>query len=252
MGGRVKLTVVGCAPAWTRRPGRVSSCYLVEHEGRAIVLDLGQGAFAELARYRGPDTVDGVLISHLHADHLVDLVPLRHYLKYEATGAKALALHGPRDLRDRLDSLCGEEGFLAGLTGEPLAPGRFEIAGFEVEARRVTHIPDSFAFRVSVPGSGGAGLVYSGDCGRADDLLPLVRRGDVLLCEAAFGGDTGMAGIHLTAAEAARIAAGSGARQLILTHLLDRSDGVRAGEAAASVFGGQLVMAEPGLEVSVA
>ena len=247
----MKLTVVGCAPAWTRRPGRASSCYLVEHEGRAIVLDMGQGSFAELARYRQPQSVDGVVVSHLHADHLVDLVPLRHFLKYEAGGQTAIALHGPPDLRDRLDWLCGESGFLDGLPGEPLEPGTFDVGGFHVQAGRVTHIPDSFAFRVSVPGSPGPGLVYSGDVGRADDLLPLVRPGDVLLCEAAFGAEEGAPGIHLTAADAASVAAGGDASRLLMTHLLDRSDEDRARDAATEVYRGELSVARPGLELSI-
>jgi ribonuclease BN (tRNA processing enzyme) len=247
----VKLTVVGCAPAWTRRPGRASSCYLVEHADRAIVLDLGQGAFSELARYRRPDTISGALISHLHADHLVDLVPLRHFLKYDASGDPTVTLHGPRELRDRLDRFAGEVGFLAGLPGEALEPGTFEAGGFAIEARRVTHIPDAFAFRVSVPGESGPALVYSGDCGRANDLLPLIRPGDLFLCEAAFGGGPGEAGIHLTAAEAASVAATSGASRLVLTHLLDRSDEELARESAAKVFGGELLVARPGLELTV-
>ncbi len=215
------------------------------------MLDLGQGAFSELARYRQPDAIDGVLISHLHADHLVDLVPLRHFLKYEATVKPAIALHGPPDLRVRLDWLCGEEGFLDSLPGEPLEVGGFELAGFEIEARHVTHIPDSFAFRVSLPGSDGPALVYSGDCGRAADLLSLVRPGDLFLCEAAFGAGQGEAAIHLTAAEAASVAAASGASRLVLTHLLDRSDEEQAREAAGRVFSGELVVARPGLELTV-
>jgi ribonuclease BN (tRNA processing enzyme) len=215
------------------------------------VLDLGQGSFADLSRYRQPETVAAVVISHLHADHLVDLIPLRHYLKYEAGGRLSTALHGPRELRLRIDSMCGEGGFLDAMPGAALEPGTFHVEGLAIEARRVTHIPDSFAFRVSVPGASGSGLVYSGDCGRADDLLPLVGPGDVLLCEAAFGGADDSAGIHLTAAEAASVAAGKGARQLVLTHLLDRSDEELARTAAANVFAGQLVVAQPGLEVDV-
>lgn len=247
----MKLTVVGCAAAWTRRPGRASSCYLVEHEGVAIVLDLGQGSFAELSRYRQPETVSAIVISHLHADHLIDLIPLRHYLKYEAGGKPSSALHGPRELRLRIDRLCGEGNFLDALPGEALEPGTFDAAGLAIEARRVTHIPDSFAFRISVPGASGPALVYSGDCGRAADLLPLVRPGDVLLCEAAFGAADDAAGIHLTAAEAASVAAATDARQLVLTHLLDRADEELAHAAAANVFAGQLLVAQPGLELDI-
>ena len=247
----LRLTVVGCAPAWTRRPGRASSCYIVESAGRALVLDLGQGAFSELARYRPPESIDGVLISHLHADHLVDLVPLRHFLQYEARAEGRIALHGPRDLRARLDGFQAQRDFLGGLPGAALEPGTFDIAGFTVEARHVTHIPDSFAFRISVAGEGGPGLVYSGDCARADDLLPLIQPTDTLLCEAALGSGEAEPGMHLNADQAAGAAADGGAARLVLTHVLDGRDGAAAREAAATRYGGEVTLAEPGLVVEV-
>lgn len=246
----MKLTVVGCAPAWTRRPGRASSCYLVELDGRAVVLDMGQGAFSELARYRYPADVGGVLISHLHADHLVDLVPLRHFLNFEAQARDSVRLHGPGELRRRFDAFQAEKGFLGALPGDALEPGTFELAGMHVEARHVTHIEDSYAFRLTPADGGGPGLIYSGDCAVADDLLPLLHEGDTLLCEAAFGAGPGGGGAHITAQEAARVAAAGRVSRLILTHILDRHDEQRTREAADE-FGNEVLLARPGLELTV-
>jgi len=247
----VRLTVVGCAPAWTRRQETASSCYLVEADGRALVLDMGQGAFAALAATREPATVGGVLISHLHADHLVDLVPLRHYLKYEAAAADRIALHGPAELRARFDRFLAEDGFLDGLAGAALEEGEFEVSDFHVQAARVTHIPDSFAFRISLPGRDGPGLVYSGDCGVADDLLPLIEPGDFVLCEAAFGAEAAEGAIHLSAGQAADVARLGGASRLVLTHILDRQDLEAARVLAADRFGGEVLVARPGLQLEV-
>ena len=189
-----------------------------------------------------------MLISHLHADHLVDLIPLRHYLRYEA-GAPSLAVHGPAELRARMDAFQAGTDFLSPLAGDALRPGTFELAGFEVEARHVTHIADSFAFRVALPG-GGPGLVYSGDCGVAADLLPLVRPGDTLLCEAALGtDDVAPGGMHLTAGQAAAAAARSGAARLVLTHVLDAYPRHAVLASAQAAFSGEVVLARPGLEV---
>ena len=245
----MKLTIVGCAPAWTRRAGRASSCYLVEHDGRAIVFDLGQGAFAELGLYRPPHSVNAVLVSHLHPDHYIDLVPLRHYLKYEIGDFGRFEVHGPAQLTDRLDHLFAEDGFLDGMAFSALAPGRFICGGFYIEAARVTHIPDSFAFRVAA--GDGPGLVYSGDCGVADDLLPLVRTGDVLLCEAASGADPEQSGIHLDAASAASVAACGQVSRLIMTHVLDGAEAEAAKEAARRVYDGEVSVAEPGLTLTI-
>jgi len=245
----MRLTVVGCAPAWTRRVGRASSCYLVEHDDGAVVLDMGQGSFSELAQYRDVRRIDGVLISHLHADHLVDLVPLRHFVKYEAPET-LIRLHGPLELRRRFDAFQAQPDFLQVLPGDPLAPDDFELAGLSVEAGLVTHIPHSFAFRLGPRDGSGPGLVYSGDCAEPRDLLPLVRTGDTLLSEAAFGAGQ-PAEVHMTAEQAAWAAAETGAARLILTHILDGNDEPAARDAAARTYDGELLLAQPGLVVEV-
>lgn len=257
----MRLTVVGCAPAYTQRVGRASSCYLLEHDGGAVLLDMGQGSFSALAQYRDVRQIDGVLISHLHADHLVDLVPLRHFVRYEAPESQ-IRLHGPLEIRRRFDAFQAQPDFLGVLPGDPLAADSFELAGLSVEARLVTHIPHSFAFRLAPRDGSGPGLVYSGDCAEPRDLLPLVRAGDTLLSEAAFGaggtfgaggpfGDGSVGTVHMTAAQAAWAGAETGAARLVLTHILDRNDEAAARDAAAEVFDGELLIAQPGLVVEV-
>ena len=101
----------------------------------------------------------------------------------------------------------------------------FEVGSLTITAGRVHHIPDSFAFRIAPPG-GGAGLVYTGDCGRATDIDPLVRPGDSLLSEVSFGpgpGDPGAA--HLDGPSVGALATRTGVSRVLLTHL-----GMRLGE----------------------
>ena len=202
------LTVIGSAASWTREPGRASSCYLLQLDGQGLVLDLGQGAFSELAARRDPDGLRAILVSHLHPDHGIDLIPLRHYLRYGCEPPGLVELHAPSGLRDRFDTLAGERDFLADLPGEPLAPGTLELPPFAVTVAAVTHAEPSFAFRVApLVRADAAGLVYSGDCGRADDVVALIRAGDTLLSEAYFGPGPQVQGPeHLNAHEAARAA----------------------------------------------
>jgi ribonuclease BN (tRNA processing enzyme) len=244
----VKLTVVGPASAYSSKPGRASSCYLVEHEDAAILLDLGQGSFSELWRYRSPGTIAAVFISHMHADHNVDLVPLRHWVKFANQGVGP-ALFGPKDLRPRFGAFQYDADFFNDLGGNALDVGALRTRAFDVEAARVTHIPDSFAFRISA--GDGPGLVYSGDCGVPDDLLALVRPSDILLCEAGFGTRRDAPGIHLTAAEAGSVAARGGAAKLLLTHVLDRADPDETLAAASAAFGGDTALAQPGMTLDI-
>jgi HAD superfamily hydrolase (TIGR01549 family) len=252
--GHMTLTVVGSAPAWSLRAGAPSSCYLLELDGAAIVLDLGHGSFGALSEIRRPDSVAAVVISHLHPDHHADLVPLRQYLKWGlGDGAPKVALHAPADLRGRYDAFLGEEGFLGKLPGAAIEEGTFSIGPFRIEARRVTHAHQSFAFRVSpwqLPDA--PGLVYSGDCGRWQDLLLLIRPGDTLLSEAFWGvtrPDT--EALHLTAAEAAEAARAGSAARLLLTHIGEPHDPLACVEAATAVFDGATGLAEPGLRVAI-
>ena len=246
----MKLTIVGSAPAYTRQPGHASSCYLVEHGSTAVVLDFGQGAFSQLWQHRSPAEVSAIAISHMHADHNVDLIPLRHWVRFENRGYGP-ALFGPRELRQRFGRFQADPDFLEDLRGDSLGQSAIAVGDLRIETGRVTHIPDSFAFRVAAADGKGYGLVYSGDCGVADDLLPLVREGDTLLCEAAFGTTREIPGIHLTAAEAASVADRGSTAQLILTHVLERNDRPKMLDAARSVFGGPIDFAEPGMTVDI-
>src|SRR3954463_1674997 len=103
------LTVVGAGPAYSDRAGSTGAPYLVRTDRSAILLDLGQGSFPRLAGLIDPADLDAVLIRHLHPDHFIDLVPLRHYLRWEAR--RRVRVIAPDGLVDRLDALHDEPGF---------------------------------------------------------------------------------------------------------------------------------------------
>lgn len=253
----MKLTIVGPASAYSTIPGQSSSSYLVEEGETAILLDLGQGSFAETWRYISPNDIAAVVISHMHADHNVDLVPLRHWARYR-NERRGPAIFGPSDLRPRYADFqmpysepSTKPDFFEDLGGDVLSEGEFVIGSLRIDARHVTHIPDAYGFRVSAVGGSGAGLVYSGDCGVADDLLPLIKPGDVLLAEAGFGVRRIADGIHLTAGEAGAVAQRAGAARLVLTHC---ASGVAPDDliaAARAEFSGPVEIAQPGLTLDI-
>jgi ribonuclease BN (tRNA processing enzyme) len=247
------LTVVGSAPAWSRRPGHPSSCYLVELGDDAIVLDLGQGSLGALHAYREPSTIRAIAISHLHPDHHVDLVAFRHLLRYGYPEPRTVELHPPGELRARYDAFLGEPDFLELMPGPDLAPDTRHLGALRLQISAVTHAANSHAFRVSETGDSRAGLVYSGDCGRASDLLTLLRPGDTLLCEAYWGVHTPVPEAeHLTAADAAGVARDGRAARLVLTHVGEHHDPETARSQAAEIFSGPVLLAEPGLRLTVA
>src|SRR5689334_21109827 len=182
-----QLVVLGAGPAYTTKAGSSGASYLVRSAGATVLLDLGQGSFPRLAAVTEPSSLDAVVVSHLHPDHFIDLVPLRHYLAYQFRPPRRARVIAPTGLANRLDALHAQPGFTAtSLDVEPFGPEPVVLGDLELVAWRVTHTEDSHAVRLA-PIAGGPGLVYSGDCGRAADLAPHLAPGDTLLVEVSFG-----------------------------------------------------------------
>jgi ribonuclease BN (tRNA processing enzyme) len=247
----MKLDVIGAGPAYTDRPGATGASYLLRSGGASLLLDLGQGSFPRLAGLLEPAELDAVVVSHLHPDHFIDLVPLRHYLRYDRPGRRVRVL-GPAGIAERLDALLDEPGFTAAsLDVEPLAAGTIAVGPFAIEAARVTHTDSSLAFRVSV--GAGVGLVYSGDCGRAEDLDVLVRPGDTLLCEVSFGPGPVVAGAeHLDGPAVGDLARRVGAGRVLLTHLQMGFDRAATIDSVRARFDGPVELVDPGFETTIA
>lgn len=242
----IRLDVVGAGPAYTNRLGATGAAYLIRTDETAVLLDLGQGSFPRLASLLDPGALDAVVISHLHPDHFIDLVPLRHYLRWGPAHPRRVRVLGPAGLADRIDALHAEPGFTAAaLDVDELRPGVGAIGSIGLESRAVTHAGESYGFRV---GTGeGPALVYSGDCGRASDLETLIRAGDDLLCEVSFGpGPVPSDVAHLDGPAVGALARRSGVARVLLTHLLMAFDPDQTIASVRERFDGPVELVQPG------
>jgi ribonuclease BN (tRNA processing enzyme) len=248
----MRLTVLGAGPAYTDREGASGACYLVSLGATNLLLDLGQGSFPRIFPNLLPEDLDAVVVSHLHPDHFIDLVPMRHYLRYELAPRRRIRVLGPSDLGGRLDALHAMPGFTAeALELETLGERTHAVGRLVVEGRLVTHTDESYAIRVS-PADGGPGLVYSGDCGQAEDIAPLVRPGDTLLAEASFGpGPVPSGAIHLDAPAVGRLATSTGAARALLTHLQMGHDPDATVAACRAAYAGPVEMVWPGTRLTL-
>src|ERR1035437_10150900 len=109
----MELIVIGAGTAYTDRRGATAPSYLLLAEGAALLLDLGQGSFPSLASTIEPSGLTAIFVSHLHPDHFIDLVPLRHYLRFGSTRPRRLAVFGPAGGGDRIAALQAHAGFAA-------------------------------------------------------------------------------------------------------------------------------------------
>lgn len=245
--GRMRLTVVGCAGSFPG-PDSAASCYLLEAEGFRLVVDLGNGALGALQRYAGLFDIDAICLSHLHADHCVDVHSYAVARNYSPSGPQPpIPVYGPAGTCKRIAFVHGPHGDVDGLmkrfTFETLAPGTFEIGPFRVTTARMNHPVETYGFRFC---HGGGSVAYSGDTGETEELVSLATGADVFLCEAAFLDAPDLTpNLHLTAGQAAGYATRAEAGQLVLTHLTPWNDADQSVREAAA-YPGDLSLAYPG------
>jgi ribonuclease BN (tRNA processing enzyme) len=226
----------------------------VEHEGFRLVLDLGNGALGPLQRYADLPAVGAVCLSHLHADHCLDLCGYWVAQTYGPDGpGPRIPVYGPAGTAGRMAQAYGLDEH-PGMTGAfdfgTLEPGTREIGPFRVTLAHVNHPVETFGFRVE---AGGRALAYSADTGESAALVDLARGADLMLCEASFlDGPDLPQGLHLTGRQAAEHADRAGAGRLILTHLVPWNDQQRTLEEAAPYFPGPLSLATSGLVADLA
>ena len=256
----MRLTIVGCSGSYPG-PGTAASCYLLaeEHEGRTwrILLDLGNGALGQLHRYADPLTIDAVFVSHLHADHCLDLCGYYVMRKYHPTGPQPrIPVWGPAGAAERMaraydlpvDPGMTEEfafhDYADGKNGSPV-----EIGPFRVEAHEVVHPVTAYALEVT---AGGRTLVYSGDTAACPALDETATDAHLLLAEASFvSGADNPPDLHMTGADCGRTASKAGVERLVLTHVPPWYDPAVAEAEARREWSGQVDVARAGATYDV-
>lgn len=245
-----RMTVVGCSGSYPG-PESPASCYLVQAEAQGrtwnLVVDLGNGALGQLQRYVDPLDVDAVLLSHLHADHCIDMTSYYVLRKYHPTGTQPqIPVWGPSDTADRL-SRAYDLPMNPGMRQEfefYTFPDTVRIGPFEVTGVPVDHPVEAFGMRIT---AGDTVLAYSGDTGPTPALLEVADGADLFLCEASFReGDDNPPSLHLTGAECGEYAAKAGAKRLVLTHVPPWHDAQGIVDEAVAKYDGPTELATAG------
>jgi ribonuclease BN (tRNA processing enzyme) len=252
------LTVLGSSCS-IPRPSRACSSYLLEGGGHRIVVDLGSGAFSNLRKYASYDDIDGVVISHMHADHFIDLIPMRYALKY-GTNVRRTKMPlwlppGGETMLRRLVGVFAPEGngdFLSEVfdvrTYDPMSG--LVLHGATVRFAPTRHFVPTFAVRYE---AGGRALTYSADTAPDENVVRLARGSDLFLCEASLLRneiESGRRG-HSSALEAAQMARDAEAASLMLTHYSDGQTPDEMIALAREVYPGPVACADDHLRCDI-
>ncbi len=262
----MRITVLGKSPSWQDAGGACSG-YLVEEDGFSLLVDCGNGVFSKLRHYRDYVDLDAVLITHLHADHFLDLIPYSYALAYAprqqpvAVGGwpgttsparpRLFAPMGAGDMFRHLVECWGDEDLVerAFRLSEYDGPDELSLGPISIRFCEVPHYTRTFAVELS---AGGGRVTYSADCSPNDQLVRFAAGTDLLLIEATLPRPerTGQRG-HLTPGEAGEHGRRAGARRVVLTHFSDELDPEWARAEAIESFGGPVELAYEGAVYAV-
>ena len=248
----MRLTVLGRSPA-SPNPGEACAGYLVEGGGGRVLLDIGPGVVAQLLRHHHPDELDAVVVSHMHADHMLDLVTLRYVYPWRARPKEQrLRVIMPPGSADQLLDLAKGVGNARHFedtfrVGEHDGRSPAQLGGLTLTPIETVHYIPCWGFRVEADGRR---LGYTADTGPTDRVADIGDGADLLLSEATLRSLDEDAQPperrgHLTPAEAGAYARDAGAKRLLLTHLPINGDGSWATTAAADAFGAGVEVATP-------
>lgn len=241
----MEIIVLGCWAPYPRAGGACTG-YLLRAGDLNILLEAGNGSLSRLREFMDFRLLDGVIISHLHHDHYLDLFPLRHAVegaRREGKRSGPLKLVLPSSPEPAYQELAGYKDAYEVITIDSLG-GVLLDSG--LKAKRLDWGSLVFHFvrtRHSVPGysiavEGTGRFVYSGDTARTEELIKLAAGAGLFLCEAS-GLDSDaeyLKDSHLTARQAGEIAGKAGVKRLLLTHFWPEYDPAELCRQAAAGF----------------
>jgi ribonuclease BN (tRNA processing enzyme) len=246
----VRITVLGKSPAWPDAGGACSG-YLVQDADTCLLVDCGTGVFAKLRTVVDYADVDAVVISHLHADHLMDLIAFATALTFSprAPGVRPRLIipPGAREVLGAITTAVSQPGVLGGAFAitEYDPADTVRVGPLSLRFQPVPHYVPANA--IEVCGTSGGRFTFGADHAPTDALEDFARATDLLLLEATLLApeDDGPRG-HMTAGEAGVVAAGCDAQRLVLTHISDELDAGHAIDAAARAYAGPIEVAREG------
>ncbi|MDZ4247532.1 MAG: MBL fold metallo-hydrolase, partial [Dehalococcoidia bacterium] len=198
---------------------------MVETDRATVLVECGTGVLNYLQKYHELTAISDIVISHMHADHFLDLIPYRYALCYgiESNNMPRPRLHLPPGGIDVLRQVTlpfsetdnfFEDAFRVSEynPGEPL-----ELDGLKFQFTPVYHYIPSFGITVT----GSKKLSYSSDSGPCPELIEIARDAELFICNtgACLESKKDVSWGHLTPEQSGRIAREAGARHVLLTHI---------------------------------
>lgn len=220
----VSVTFVGAGDAFGSG-GRFNTCILIDGADIRFTIDFGASSLIALNKLGiAPNSIDAVLLTHMHGDHFGGIPFLLLDAMLGARRDRPLTIAGPKNLQARI-AAATEALFPGANVMGPKFPIHYvelsvgkpnEILGLTVMPYAAKHTPqtDPTALRVAVDDKI---VTYSGDGEWTTDLSQASRGADLFIAECYFHG-TAVKG-HMSYPDIQAHKADFAAKRMILTHL---------------------------------
>lgn len=209
----MKLTILGNNGPYPNNGGACSGYLLSSDSGNTnIIIDFGTGSLAQLPKHIQYEKIDAIMLSHLHFDHMSDMLPLQYALQFHPTNAPVpvYAPKAPEAVRTLLTAPCYDLKDMADVT----------IGEMNIHVFPARHPVPVFAFRIECDGKI---FGYTGDSNTIEGMAVFMKNCDLLLADAGLSREHwSEKAPHYSAEECGKLAADAHANRLLLTHLNPR------------------------------
>lgn len=234
------LTILGVNGPFPSAGGACSGYLLSSDSGRTnLLIECGSGVLSRLTQVMDIRDLDAVVLSHLHYDHMSDMLPMNYLIDFSGRApVKTVCPENPKKAYHMLS-----DGKL------DLYPVRdMELKEMKLEFMPGKHPVESYALRVVCDGQT---FVYTGDTNWVDELVLFASQADLLLADAGLlSCDWTEKKPHMSARLCARLAREASAKQLVLTHLSPLYDPEALIDEALVEYP-KAILARAGMRISV-
>ena len=217
----LKVTLLGTGVG-IPQPGRSQAAILMEND-LPLLFDCGAGTLLRLDQMGASlEAIDTVVLSHLHLDHVHDLLALANgrYL----SGLPWLTIYGPSGTREWFELLLSAYPNLEKMEFEvqELRPmDSFSLKGFDIFAEEARHSVTALAYRLE---GDDRVIVYSGDTEPSARVAALADGSDLLIHECSFPEPFDVTN-HTTPLKLGHVLRNQDLKRVVLTHLYPQAEG---------------------------
>jgi ribonuclease BN (tRNA processing enzyme) len=198
--------------------------------------------------------IDTIIITHIHPDHVSDLVPILFACKYAdlPREKELLCIGGPgfKSYFEKLKTLYGHwiEPQSYRLVIKEIPEETLLYRNLKIISKPMAHISESVGYRIEF--KDGKSMAISGDTDYCQNIIDLAFEVDLLVLECSFPDGKKVDG-HLTPSLAGRIGSESHCKRLLLTHLYPVCDQFDIVNECRQVYKGNLILGEDLMRIAI-